>query len=135
LGHTVPCAVRTVLPSLIIPFVVVPSIREAGQGPAVGVERPTDERPRPQAPGLLDFPAAAGATVARKRAIFYNVLQYAVELEEFDYNPIDRINWKPVEIAETIDPRVVINPVQARELLAALTYIGTNGRGRRLMAF
>jgi hypothetical protein len=38
---TMPYAVRTALPCLIIPSVVVPSAREAGQGPAVGVERPT----------------------------------------------------------------------------------------------
>ncbi|MDN3356113.1 tyrosine-type recombinase/integrase [Actinomadura sp. DC4] len=82
----------------------------------------------------LDGKPAAGATVSRKRAIFYNVLQYAVELEELDSNPIDRINWKPIEVAEAVDPRVVINPVQARELLAAVTYIGTRSNGRRLMA-
>jgi hypothetical protein len=30
--------------------------------------------------------------------------QYVVELEEFDYNPIDRISWKPVEVAEAVAP-------------------------------
>jgi hypothetical protein len=82
---------------------------------------------------VTDKPAA-GASVSRKRAIFYNVLQYAVELEELDSNPIDRINWKPIEVAEAVDPRVVINPVQAREPLAAVTYIGTRSTGRPLMA-
>ncbi|MCO5967929.1 tyrosine-type recombinase/integrase [Actinoallomurus soli] len=82
----------------------------------------------------LDGKPAAAATVARKRAIFYNVLQYAVELEELDSNPIDRVRWKPVKVAEAVDPRVVINPGQARELLAAVTYIGSRGGGRRLMA-
>ncbi|MCO6004498.1 tyrosine-type recombinase/integrase [Actinoallomurus purpureus] len=83
----------------------------------------------------LDGKPAAAATVARKRAIFYNVLQYAVELEELDSNPIDRVRWKPMKVAEAVDPRVVINPGQAKELLAAVTYIGSRGGGRRLMAF
>jgi integrase len=82
----------------------------------------------------LDGMPAAASTVARKRAIFYNVLQYAVELEELDSNPIDRVRWKPVKVAESVDPRVVINPQQAAELLAAVTYIGSRGGGRRLMA-
>jgi integrase len=82
----------------------------------------------------LDGKPAAATTVSRKRAVFYNVLQYAVELEELDSNPLDRVRWKPVKVAEAVDPRVVINPMQARELLAAVTYIGTRGVGRRLMA-
>ncbi|MFB9830958.1 hypothetical protein [Actinoallomurus acaciae] len=61
------------------------------------------------------------------------MLQYAVELEELGSNPIDRVRWKPIKVAEAIDPRVVINPAQARELLAAVTYIGSRGGGRRLM--
>ena len=75
----------------------------------------------------LDGKPAAAATVARKRAIFYNALQYAVELEELDLNPIDRVRWKPIKVAESVDPRVVINPRQAAELLAAVTYIGSRG--------
>ena len=95
---------------------------------------------RPSGRGLdaialkLDGKPAAAATVARKRAIFYNALQYAVELEELDSNPIDRVRWKPIKVAESVDPRVVINPRQAAELLAAVTYIGSRGKGRRLMA-
>ena len=41
------------------------------------------------------------------------------------------------EAAEQVDPRVVINPKQARELFVALTYVGTRNedRGPHLVAF
>jgi len=82
----------------------------------------------------LDAKAAAATTVSRKRAVFYNALQYAVELGLLPSNPLDTIRWKPAKVAETVDPRVVINPRQAQELLTAVTYVGRRGRGRRLMA-
>jgi hypothetical protein len=39
----------------------------------------------------LDGKAAAATTTRRKRAVFYNVLQFAVELERLDYNPVDKL--------------------------------------------
>jgi integrase len=44
--------------------------------------------------------------------------------------------WKPPEVAEKVDRRVVANPRQVRELLTALTYIGgrDRDRGGRLVA-
>jgi integrase len=64
--------------------------------------------------------AAAPTTIARKRAVFYGALRYAVELGYFDANPIDRVQWTTPKSTEEIDRRVVVNPSQARELLAAV---------------
>src|SRR5262249_2117894 len=77
--------------------------------------------------------------IARKRSVFANVLRYAVEREELASDPLARLTWKPPKVSETVDRRVVVNPRQARELLTAVTYVGTRGhgqrsRGQRLMA-
>lgn len=82
----------------------------------------------------LDGEPAAAATVARKRAVLHNAFEYAVELEEFDRNPITKVKWKPPKLAEQVDWRVVIGPRQIRECLTAVTYVGARGRGRRLRA-
>ncbi|MFI6888065.1 tyrosine-type recombinase/integrase [Streptosporangium canum] len=84
----------------------------------------------------LDGGAAAATTIARKRSVFYNALQYAVDLEELPSNPIDKVKaWKPPKVREIVDRRVVVNPVQARELLTAVTYVGRLNRGRHLRGF
>jgi integrase len=82
----------------------------------------------------LDGRPAAAATVARKRAVLHNAFEYAVELEEFDRNPIGKVKWTPPKLAEQVDWRVVIGPRQMRECLTAVTYVGVRGRGRRLRA-
>jgi integrase len=82
----------------------------------------------------LDGKPAAAATVARKRAVLHNAFEYAVELEEFDRNPIGKVKWTPPRLAEQIDWRVVISPRQMRECLTAVTYVGVRNRGRRLRA-
>ncbi len=78
----------------------------------------------------LDGKPAAASTVARKRAVLYNAFEYAVELEEFDRNPIDRVKWTPPKLAEEVDWRVVIGPRKMRECLTAVTYIGKRGKWR-----
>jgi integrase len=85
---------------------------------------------------MQDTPAAA-ETVRRKRAVFYNALQYAVETGELTANPIDKIDWRRPTVSNAVDRRVVANPAQVRELLAAVSYVGSygRGRGRRLQAF
>ncbi len=83
----------------------------------------------------MDGSAAAATTIRRKRAVFYNALQYAVELEDLPANPLDRIKWKPPKVAEVVDRRVVVNPRQAQELLTAVTYASQLDRGRHLKAF
>ena len=71
----------------------------------------------------LDDRAAAPSTVARKRAVFHNALEYAVELEYFDSNPMQRVKWRPAATTDAVDRRVVVNPNQARSLLTAVRAI------------
>lgn len=68
----------------------------------------------------LDGRPAAATTVARKRAVVYGVLGYAVELDLLAANPIDKVTWKAPQMADEIDRRVVAGPRQARALLAAV---------------
>jgi len=77
----------------------------------------------PAVPTLDGTPAAA-TTIARKRAVFYSVLNYGVELDILPANPIGKVTWKAPEVAEEIDRRVVAPPQQVRELLAAVETIG-----------
>ena len=72
----------------------------------------------------LDGTRAADSTFRRKRAVFHHALGYAVELGDLSANPLDRVNWKPAKISGEVDRRVVVNPTQARELMAAVTYVG-----------
>lgn len=51
----------------------------------------------------------------RKQAVFHAVLEYAVELEELNSNPLRKVKWKPPKTTETVDPRVAVNPRQAQE--------------------
>ncbi|GIJ44508.1 site-specific integrase [Virgisporangium aliadipatigenens] len=81
----------------------------------------------------LDGKPAAATTTYRKRAVVYNALGYAVELEILPANPIDRVQWKAPEVASTVDRRVVANPEQVRRLLAAVRQHARTGR--RLVAF
>ena len=81
----------------------------------------------------IDGGPAAATTVRRKRAVLYNALGFAVELELLDSNPIDKVQWKAPEVAVNVDRRVVANPKQAEALLAGLEAQGE--RGRRLVAF
>ncbi|MGW1837283.1 tyrosine-type recombinase/integrase [Streptomyces sp. NPDC002067] len=84
----------------------------------------------------LSGASAAAETVRRKRAVLFNALAYAVELGELPENPIKAVKWKLPKIAKEVDRRVVVNPHQARELLAAVSYVGgyKRARGRRLVA-
>lgn len=81
---------------------------------------------------LLDGRPAAASTVSRKRAIFYNAVEYAVELGHLPANPITAIKWRAPKLSEAVNPRVVINHRQARDLLAA---VRQRPSGSRLTAF
>lgn len=63
---------------------------------------------------------AAASTIARKRATLHNVLEYAVELEVFPSNPLQRVRWRAPRTTESVDRRAVVNPGQARALLEAV---------------
>ena len=86
----------------------------------------------------LDGSPAATQTYRRRRAVVFNALEYAVELEALSSNPLSRVRRKRGKRAvQEVDRRVVVNPRQARELLTAVTYVGAYDRatGRRLRAF
>lgn len=68
----------------------------------------------------LDGTPAAATTVARRRAVFYGLLQYGVELGHFDSSPLRRFTWQAPAVDEAVDKRVVVNHGQARALLAAV---------------
>ncbi|MET9981226.1 tyrosine-type recombinase/integrase [Streptomyces rochei] len=83
----------------------------------------------------LDGTAAAAETVRRKRRTLVNAANYAVDLGELRENPITAVRWQKPKVSNQVDPRVVANPEQARNLLAAVSYVGgyRRARGRRLV--
>ena len=83
----------------------------------------------------LDGKPAAANTVARKRAVLSNVLDYGVG-RGLDANPLAAAAkvWTPPKTTEgLVDPRVVVNRRQAEELLTAVSYQGRIGP--KLVAF
>ncbi|GDY32993.1 tyrosine-type recombinase/integrase [Gandjariella thermophila] len=81
--------------------------------------------------------SAAPSTVRSRRANAYGLLQYVVEAGLLDANPLAGLKVQREHVTDVVDPRVVVNPAQARQLLAAVTYVGTRDpdRGRRLLGF
>jgi integrase len=83
----------------------------------------------------LDGGRAAANTVARKRAVLSNVLDYAVG-RGLEVNPLPKaakMQPKPKSTEGVVDPQVVVNRRQAEELLTAVSYQGRIGP--RLVAF
>ncbi len=83
----------------------------------------------------LDGKRAAANTIARKRAVLSNVLDYAVG-RGLDVNPLPRAAkmWtKPKTTEGVVDPQVVVNRRQAEGLLTAVSYQGRIGP--RLVGF
>lgn len=87
----------------------------------------------------LDGTSAATNTTKRKRAVLHHFFEYASTGKKrlLDTNPLHANKRKPPKSTYQVDRRVVINARQARELLIALTYVGSRDpdRGRRLVAF
>lgn len=52
-------------------------------------------------------------------------------------NPLQRSRRKHIGSNDVVDRRVLVNALQARQLLAAVSYVGSwdRCRGRRLVAF
>ncbi|WP_158821021.1 MULTISPECIES: tyrosine-type recombinase/integrase [unclassified Streptomyces] len=82
-----------------------------------------------------DGTVAAAETQRRKRMTFVNAVGHAIELGQLRADPLANISWRITETVQQVDPRVVVNPVQARNLLCAVSYVGGYGRarGRRLV--
>ncbi|WP_433188768.1 tyrosine-type recombinase/integrase [Actinoallomurus sp. CA-150999] len=107
---------------------------EAASLPLTDLEEPRHARAVLEALAVrLDGAAAATNTFRRRRAVFHHALEYAVELGELPGNPLDRVKWKPTKQNDVVDRRVVVNPQQACELLAGVTYVGRT-RGPMLAA-
>ncbi len=81
----------------------------------------------------LDGSRVAATSARRHRAVLFNALQYAVELGLLDANPIKDLRWTAPRASQAIDRRRVINPDQARALLAAVE--AQEPSGPRLVAF
>ncbi len=81
----------------------------------------------------LDGRRASGRTATWKRSIFSTAMRYAVEVGYLDHNPVPAVSWTAPRTNHSVDRRVVVNPDQARALLAA---VGTVQRsGPMLVAF
>jgi len=83
----------------------------------------------------LDGKRAAPDTVRKHRMLLVNAMDYAVELQLMDSNPIKAIKWTPPTKTTTreVDRRSVVNHRQARALLEAVAE--QQPSGRRLVAF
>lgn len=85
----------------------------------------------------LDGEPAAGDTVRRRRRGFNTAMEYAVEAGYLVENPMARLRKSAAKADDSVDPRVLVNPVQGEQLLIAVSYVGSlhRNRGRRLVAF
>ncbi|WP_460522287.1 tyrosine-type recombinase/integrase [Flindersiella endophytica] len=90
----------------------------------------------------VDGARAATDTARGRRRKLNTALEYAVDLGELAENPLHTVEGRKVKEKKVardvaIDPRVVANPRQVRELLTCVSYIGSyaRARGRRLVAF
>lgn len=82
---------------------------------------------------LLDGKPASAWTAQGNRAIVANALEYAVERKLLGTNPVKTVKWKPPQATQEVDRRSVVNPAQARRLLAAVRRRSPSGP--RLIAF
>jgi integrase len=96
-------------------------------------EAGTARRMLDQATGRLDGKTAAASTARRNRTILANAMDYAVELGLLDTNPIRVLKWTTPKVSGQVDRRSVVNPRQARALLAAVR--AQQPSGPRLVAF
>jgi integrase len=76
----------------------------------------------------LDSRPAAASTTGRKRAVFHNALEYAVERKLLPQNPLTALKTKKTRTVEAVDKRVVVSPDQAVKLLDAVRDQGQTGR-------
>ncbi|KAB1984647.1 tyrosine-type recombinase/integrase [Streptomyces triticiradicis] len=85
----------------------------------------------------LDGTPAAGDTYKRRRRALNTALEHAVAMGELPENPLQRVRRKHIGSNVVVDRRVLVNAVQARQLLTAVSYVGSwdRCRGRRLVAF
>ncbi|MFD4998068.1 tyrosine-type recombinase/integrase [Streptomyces buecherae] len=85
----------------------------------------------------LDGKLAAKDTYKRRRRNFNAAIAYAIQKGYLADNPIAGLERPSTAASDPIDPRVLMNPIQGREFLVAVSYVGSvnRNRGRRLVAF
>lgn len=85
----------------------------------------------------LDGTPAAGETHKRRRRVLNTALEHAVAAKELPENPLQGAHKKRVGSGAVVDRRVLVNAAQGRQLLTAVSYVGSwdRCRGRRLAAF
>ncbi|MGW7364632.1 tyrosine-type recombinase/integrase [Streptomyces sp. NPDC054841] len=85
----------------------------------------------------LDGTPAAGETSRRRRRALNTAVEYGIERKLLEANPLAAIKKVTSSASDRVDPRVLVNKVQAAQLLTAVSYVGTWSRrkGRRLVAF
>ena len=85
----------------------------------------------------LDGRLVAGDTWRRRRRGLNAAMEFAVASKQLGENPLERIKARRAAAVTEVDPRVVVTHAQARDLLTAVSYVGSwdRGRGRRLVAF
>ncbi|MFD4998489.1 tyrosine-type recombinase/integrase [Streptomyces buecherae] len=85
----------------------------------------------------LNGKPAAGDTYRRRRRALNTALEHAVDAGLLATNPLQRVRGKRLGVNDRVDPRVLVNAVQGRQLLTAVSYVGSwhRKRGRRLVAF
>jgi len=85
------------------------------------------------ATGRIDGQNAAASTARRHRTILANAMDYAIEVGLLETNPIRALKWTAPKVSSQVDRRSVVNPSQARALLAAVR--AQHPSGPMLIAF
>ncbi|MFJ2238571.1 tyrosine-type recombinase/integrase [Streptomyces sp. NPDC087859] len=85
---------------------------------------------------LDDTPAAAD-TYKRRRRGFNTAMEYAIQEGYLAENPLKGVKRTTSQGGDAVDPRTLVNEVQGKQLLTAVSYVGSvhRNRGRRLVAF
>lgn len=73
------------------------------------------------------------STATNKRRALSGAINYAIELNRLDSDPLRKISIAKQRRVVTVDRRVVVNPSQARALLHGVAAVGETGK--RLVAF
>jgi hypothetical protein len=85
----------------------------------------------------LDGKAAAADRYKRRRRGFNTAMEYAIQEGYLERNPLAGVKRPTSNGSDAVDPRVLVNELQGRQLLTAVSYVGSEhrNRGRRLVAF
>ncbi|MFJ2160154.1 tyrosine-type recombinase/integrase [Streptomyces sp. NPDC087856] len=85
----------------------------------------------------LDDKPAATDTYRRRRRGFNTAMEYAIQEGYLDANPLAGLKRPTSQGSDKVDRRVLVNETQGRQLLLAVSYVGSvhRNRGRRLVGF